>query len=236
MELSLKEQRKYKRHLMLDQIGREGQEKIAKANVLVLGAGSIGNPVLLYLSATGIGKIGIVDNDLVTEEDLQRQVIYKENDIGKHKAIIARNHLIEKNSKIVVEIFNTSIGTSNINSIVEGYDLIVATTDHRPTLYLLDTYCKTKDKVLVYGSINGFKGTISVFNYKGGPLFSDFFPKEKESIIQKEPGVYSILPGIAGSLVANEVIKIIVGIGEILSGKVLLFDVLEMRQEIVRFW
>jgi len=234
-ELSPKELRKYKRHINLDEIGEKGQMKLREARVLVLGAGSIGNPVLLYLSATGVGHIGICDNDLVNEEDLQRQIIYRESDIGKHKSIIAREHLMDKNSKVEVKIFNTCMGPGNIKSIIQDYDMVVATTDHQPTLYLLDTTCKELNKVFVYGTINGYKGQVTVFHYENGPSYRDLYPEGLNAQPKKTEGVYSILPGIAGSLAANEVVKIVLGIGNILSGKLLMFDVLNMEQQLLGF-
>lgn len=233
--LSAKELRKYKKHISLSDIGIDGQEKLKKAKALVLGAGSIGNPILLYLSATGIGQIGICDNDIIQEEDLQRQIIYKENDIGKHKAIIAKEYLASKNSRVDVHVYNVCIGPSNIENMISDYDVVVATTDHEPTLYLINDACVKQNKMFVYASINEFKGTLTVFNFNGSPNFRHLYPEGLNLRKEKGEGVYSVLPGIIGSLAANEVIKILLGIGQILSGKLLMFDALNMDQQIISY-
>ena len=229
--LSPQEIRRYQRHIMLPELGLEGQEKLKKAKVLVVGAGGLGSPALQYLAAAGVGYIGISDNDLVNESNLQRQILYGGHDLGKQKAIIAKQRLKVLNPLITYEIHNIFLNSDNNEILCKNYDIIVDATDNFKTRYLLSDTCVKLGKPLVYGSIYKFEGQISVFNYKGGPSLRDFFPEEPKNDATPDPGeigVVGVLPGVIGTLQANEVIKIITGAGEITSGIIFVINVLNL--------
>jgi sulfur-carrier protein adenylyltransferase/sulfurtransferase len=227
--LSQREQRRYSKQILLAGIGTAGQEKIKKARVLVVGAGGLGCPVLQYLTAAGVGKIGIVEFDTVSETNLQRQILYGSDDLGKLKAIIARNRLAQLNSFVEVEIFNVRLESSNAPNIFRGFDIIVDATDNLETRYVISDACVALGKPMVHGAIYKFEAVVSVFNYSGSPDYRCFIP-EKNITDYKNPrpselGVIGVLPGITGTLMSNEIIKIITGTGQVLSGKVLLFNI-----------
>lgn len=227
--LSDLELRRYKKQIMLSEVGEKGQEKLKNSRVLVIGAGGLGAPVLYYLSAMGVGTIGISDNDLVEESNLQRQVLYGAGDLGKQKAIVAKQKLSAQYPMITYNIHNICIADENIDFILKQYDIIVDATDNYPTRYLLDQYCRKIQKPLVYGAIYKFEGQISVFHYQNGPGLSDVFKEEPNSETaakSSETGIIGILPAIIGSMQANEVIKIITGAGKVLSGEMLYIDIL----------
>lgn len=233
--LTEKEKIRYSRHLLLPQIGMEGQEKLKCAKVLIIGAGGLGCPVLLYLTAAGIGNIGIVDFDKVDENNLQRQVLYNVSDIGKNKAKVAKNKLKSLNPYCNIHAIDEKINAKNILEIINDYDIICDGTDNFFTRYLVNDACYIKDKILVFASIHRFEGQISVFNYpekngERGPNYRDIFPippGKNEIPNCAEAGVIGILPGIMGSLQCNEIIKIITGVGNVLSGKLLLYNALK---------
>ncbi len=230
--LSDREKRRYKRHIMLPEIGEEGQKKLKQAKVLVIGAGGLGCPVLQYLAAAGVGTIGIVDNDLVQESNLQRQILYGKNDLGKLKAIIAKQRLMELNGLPEYKVLNTYLSKENALSILRDYDIIVDATDNFSSRYLISDACVILGKPLVFGAIYKYEGQVSVFNYKGGPSLRCLYPESSgEGIIPEasEVGVIGVLPGIIGSMQANEVIKIILDKGEILSGKLWITDILDHK-------
>jgi len=234
MEKTLKsaELSRYARHIAIPEFGLEGQEKLKAAKVLVVGAGGLGSPVLLYLAAAGVGTIGIVDFDVVDDTNLQRQVLYTVEDIGKLKARCAKEKLEALNPHIDIRVYNTPFTKDNALSIIEEYDIVADGTDNFPTRYLTNDACVLAGKVNVYASIFRFEGQVSVFNYlnkKGerGPNYRDLFPKPPPPGMVPscaEGGVLGVLPGIIGSMQANEVIKIITGIGEPLAGRLFLFD------------
>ena len=233
--LTEKEISRYSRHLLLPEIGKEGQEKLKNSSVLVIGAGGLGCPVLSYLTAAGIGKIGILDFDIVDESNLQRQVLYGINDIGKSKSEIAKQKLAGQNPLIEIESFNSKLSTQNALEIFSKYNIIVDGTDNFATRYMINDACVLLGKSLVSGSIYKFQGQVSVFNLQNtpvaGPTYRCLFPSPppaKSAPSCSEIGVMGVLPGIIGTFMANEVIKIITAIGEILSGKVLLVDALSM--------
>jgi sulfur-carrier protein adenylyltransferase/sulfurtransferase len=227
----------YSRHILLSEIGRVGQEKLKNARVLVVGAGGLGCPVLMYLTAAGVGKIGIVDFDKVDETNLQRQVLFDVSDIGKQKARIAREKLVQQNPHIEILDINLKLSTANALYLFSDYTIIVDGTDNFSTRYLVNDACVLLEKTLVSGSIFKFQGQLSVFNYRGengsfGPTYRCLFPSPPPAGSTpscSEIGVMGVLPGIIGTLMANETIKIITGVGEILSGKILLFDSLNMN-------
>ncbi len=230
--LSPSEMARYARHLAIPEFGKAAQLKLKAARVLVIGSGGLGSPLLLYLTAAGVGNIGIVDFDVVDESNLQRQVLFTVADVGQSKAETAKKRLLALNPHVNITIFNTAFTTENAFEIAENYDIIADGTDNFPTRYLTNDVCVLKGKVNVYASIFRFEGQVSVFNYlneKGerGPNYRDLFPQPPPPGMVPscaEGGVLGVLPGIIGSLQANEVIKIITGVGEPLSGRLFLFD------------
>ena len=229
MSLTNEEKNRYSRHILLNKVGLAGQERLKQAKVLVIGAGGLGSPILLYLSAAGVGTIGIIDFDTVEASNLQRQVLFNTEDIGKSKAETAQEKLKEQNPFINVIAHNFPLNNSNAVEIIENYDIVIDGTDNFNTRYLVNDTCVVLDKPLVYGAIYKFEGQVSVFNYKNGPTYRCLFPEppQKGSVPScSEVGVLGVLPAIIGSMQANEAIKIILGIGEILSGKLLIFNLL----------
>lgn len=237
------ELQRYNRHIILSKVGLAGQERLKGASVLVVGAGGLGCPVLQYLAATGVGKIGIVDFDTVALSNLQRQILYTSEDIGKSKAEVAQKRLQLMNPEIEVFAHLVSINTSNILDLLTDYQIIVDCTDNFPTRYLLNDACVLLDKPLVFGAIFKFEGQVSIFNLKDkkgekGATYRCLFPKMPQAgeiPNCAEAGVIGILPGIIGTLQANEVIKLILGIGEPLRNKILLFDALTLQSQIIKF-
>lgn len=229
--LSPREIRRYGKQIAIPEIGIKGQEKLKEAKVLVVGAGGLGCPVLQYLTAAGVGTIGIAEFDLVDENNLQRQVLYRSDDVGKLKSIIVKDRLGLLNPLVNLEIFNLRIDTSNSRKIVQNYDIIVDATDNLSSRYIINDACVSTDKPMVHGAIYKYEGVISVFNYKRGATYRCYNPETKKADyknpIPAEVGLIGVLPGIIGSYMANEVIKIITGNGEILSGKVLLINILK---------
>ncbi|MCB9291804.1 MAG: molybdopterin-synthase adenylyltransferase MoeB [Lewinellaceae bacterium] len=240
--LSAEELRRYARHLALPEFGRQGQEKARQARVLVVGAGGLGSPMLLYLAAAGIGRIGIVDFDRVDETNLQRQVLYTMEDIGKPKAVVAREKLLALNPHIEVEVFEQQLTSENALGIISRYDIVADGTDNFPTRYLVNDACVLAGKVNVYASIFRFEGQVSVFNYPQedgirGPNYRDLFPAPPPAELVPncaEGGVLGVLPGIIGSMQASEVIKVATGVGEPLSGKLFLFDAASFTSRILK--
>lgn len=223
--LSQREIRRYGRQIMLPEIGLEGQEKLKHAKVLVVGAGGLGCPLLQYLTAAGVGRIAILEFDKVDETNLQRQVLYGTSDVGKLKSIIAKNRLEHLNSFGTFEIINLRIDSSNALASIKYFDVIVDATDNLEARYIINDACVILDKPFVHGSIYKFEGTVSVFNYKGGATYRCYNPAAmSEKLKNPAPsavGLLGVLPGIVGTFMANEVIKIITGAGEVLSGKIL---------------
>ena len=234
--LSQEEIKRYSRQIVLPEIGMEGQEKLKNAKVLVIGAGGLGCPVLQYLAAAGIGTIGIVDDDVVDESNLQRQILYVFEDIGLSKAITAAKKLSTQNPNVNYQIWNTRLQKENALDLISQYDLVVDGSDNFPTRYLVNDACVILKKPFVFGSIYKFEGQLSVFNYKEGPTYRCLFPVPPEDSQNcSEIGVMGALPGIIGTLQANEVIKIVTGIGEVLSGKLLLVDALDLTFRSIKF-
>ncbi len=227
--LSQREIRRYSRQIMIPEIGIKGQEKLKQAKVIVVGAGGLGCPVLQYLTVAGVGKIAIAEFDMVDETNLQRQVLYGSTDVGKLKSIIAKSRLEHLNSYLEFEIFNLRLDSSNSLEILKNFDVIIDATDNIKTRYILNDSCIILDKPMVHGSIYKYEGVISVFNYKEGPTYRCYNPQESgKEYKNPEPsqvGLIGVLPGIAGTFMANEVIKIITESGDVLSGKVLLFNI-----------
>ncbi|HJC95657.1 MAG TPA: HesA/MoeB/ThiF family protein [Candidatus Phocaeicola gallinarum] len=212
---------RYNRQLILPEIGEEGQARLKQARVLIVGVGGLGSPIALYLTGAGVGNIGLVDDDVVSETNLQRQVIYREDEVGLSKALQAQKHLQALNSEVNIEAYPVRLTYENAESIIAQYDIVVDGCDNFATRYLINDTCVRLNKVYVYGAIRAFDGQVSVFNYRGGKTYRDLFPDEAEMLSMPHPskGVMGFTPGLIGSAEANEVVKIICGYGEVLSGK-----------------
>lgn len=212
---------RYNRQLILPEIGEEGQARLKQARVLIVGVGGLGSPIALYLTGAGVGNIGLVDDDVVSETNLQRQVIYREDEVGLSKALQAQKHLQALNSEVNIEAYPVRLTYENAESIIAQYDIVVDGCDNFATRYLINDTCVRLNKVYVYGAIHAFDGQVSVFNYRGGKTYRDLFPDEAEMLSMPHPpkGVMGFTPGLIGSAEANEVVKIICGYGEVLSGK-----------------
>ncbi|MBE8726646.1 HesA/MoeB/ThiF family protein [Flavobacterium hungaricum] len=224
--------KRYNRQIILPEIGTEGQEKLANAKVLVIGAGGLGASILPYLAAAGIGEIGIVDHDVIEISNLHRQVIYKTAAVGKSKAEEAKGMVLELNPEIKVTAFAEKLSAKNAISLFEKYDIIVDATDNISIKYLINDACLVTNKPMVYGSIFRFQGQVSIFNYQNGPTYRCLYPDEKVNALNcEEAGVIGITVGIIGMLQANEVLKMILQIGKVLNGKVLVYNILNNEQQ-----
>ena len=236
-KLSHKEIHRYSRHLLIPDVGLAGQQKLKAASVLIIGTGGLGSPVALYLAAAGVGRIGLVDYDLVDFSNLQRQIIHGESRLGDLKVESARDRLLDLNSEIQVDIYNEFITSENAFEIAEPYDLIIDCTDNFPTRYLVNDLCVLTGKPNVYGSIFRFDGQASVFSAEQGPCYRCLFPEPPPPGMVPscaEGGVFGVLPGTIGSIQAAEALKLILGIGEPLIGRLLLFDALDMSFQTVK--
>ena len=236
--LTSEEKKQYSRHLILDKIGESGQLKLKQAKVLVIGAGGLGCPVLQYLTAAGVGNIGIIDDDVVDQSNLQRQILYTTDDIGISKALSASKRLSKLNPFVKFDVYQEKLTRENAISLFEQYDVIVDGSDNFSTRYLTNDAAVLTNKPLVYGAIFKFEGQVSVFNYNESATYRCLYPtapKPEESPNCSEVGVIGVLPGIIGSFQANEAIKIICEVGEVLQNKVLLYDTLTMRQLLLKF-
>ncbi|MDG1427849.1 MAG: HesA/MoeB/ThiF family protein [Crocinitomicaceae bacterium] len=230
--LTSEEQNLYSRHLLLEEVGEKGQLRLKKSRVLVIGAGGLGCPVLQYLTAAGIGTIGIVDFDTVDKSNLQRQVLFNYDSIGKNKANEAKKRLSECNPFVNLNSFPSGINVENALEIIANFDIIADCTDNYSTRFLINDACVLLNKPLVYSAIYKFEGQVSVFNYKNGPTYRCLHPEmpKSDSISNcSESGVLGVLPGILGTLQANEVLKLALKIGEPLSGKLLIYNSLSNR-------
>jgi sulfur-carrier protein adenylyltransferase/sulfurtransferase len=236
--LSKNEQSRYSKQIILPEIGMAGQEKLRAAKVLVIGAGGLGCPILQYLTAAGVGTIGIADGDTVSISNLQRQVLYSEEEIGQLKADVAVGKLRKLNPHVQFKVYPQFIDTTNALEIIKEYDIVVDGSDNFATRYIVNDACVILDKPMVFGAIYKFEGQMSVFNYNDGPTYRCLFPEPPEA--DESPncadiGVVATLPGIIGTIEANEAIKIITGIGEVLSGKLLVMDTLTMSTHFFNF-
>ena len=231
-QLSQDEYARYSRHLILPEVGLEGQKRLKVASVLCIGTGGLGSPLLLYLAAAGVGRIGIVDFDIVDSSNLQRQVIHGTSWVGKPKIESAKHRIHDINPHCQVDLYETRLSSENALDIVRPYDVVVDGTDNFPTRYLVNDACVLLDKPNVYGSIFRFEGQATVFNYEGGPNYRDLYPEPPPPGMVPscaEGGVLGILPGIIGVIQATETVKIILGRGETLSGRLLLYNSLDMK-------
>ncbi|WKN46354.1 molybdopterin-synthase adenylyltransferase MoeB [Tunicatimonas pelagia] len=237
MIFTKEELERYSRHLIIPDFNIEGQRKLKAAKVLVVGSGGLGAPLLSYLVAAGVGNIGIVDFDTVDESNLQRQILFTVDDVERPKVEAAAERLRKQNPFVNIKTYNTVLTSQNALDIIKDYDVVADGTDNFPTRYLVNDACVLLNKVNVYASIFRFEGQASVFNYTDkdgsvGPNYRDLFPSPPPPGLVPscaEGGVLGVLPGILGSLQANEVIKVITGIGETLSGRLFLFDALSFE-------
>ncbi|OKH51742.1 molybdenum cofactor biosynthesis protein MoeB [Calothrix sp. HK-06] len=232
VQLTKDDYERYSRHLILPEVGLEGQKRLKAASVLCIGTGGLGSPLLLYLAAAGIGRIGIVDFDVVDTSNLQRQVIHGTSWVGKPKIESAKNRIHEINPYCQVDLYETRISSENALDIIRPYDVVIDGTDNFPTRYLTNDACVLLNKPNVYGSIFRFEGQATVFNYEGGPNYRDLYPEPPPPGMVPscaEGGVLGILPGIIGIIQATEAVKIILGKGTTLSGRLLLYDALNMK-------
>ena len=232
VELSGEEIRRYGRHLIMPEVGMDGQKKLKAASVLLIGAGGLGSPLGLYLAAAGVGRIGIVDFDVVDYSNLQRQVLYSTKDVGRPKLASAKERLEGINPFVKVETYEMHLSSENALGLFSSYDIIVDGTDNFPTRYLVNDACVITGKPNVYGSIFRFEGQVSVFATNDGPCYRCLYPEPPPPGLVPscaEGGVLGILPGIIGTIQANETVKLIIGKGEPLVGRLLLFDALKTK-------
>jgi len=223
---------RYSRHLILPEVSMEGQLKLKNAKVLMVGAGGLGAPLGLYLAASGVGRIGVVDFDVVDFTNLQRQVIHGTKDVGKKKLDSAAESMLDINPYMTVDKFDTAITSDNAFEIIKDYDMVVDGTDNFPTRYLINDACVLLKKPNVYGSIFRFEGQATIFAYPGGPCYRCLYPEPPPPGLVPscaEGGVLGILPGTIGLIQATEAVKLILGVGETLVGRLLLYDALAMR-------
>jgi adenylyltransferase/sulfurtransferase len=236
VSLSHEEILRYSRHLLIPDVGLEGQKKLKAAAVLVIGTGGLGSPVALYLAAAGVGRIGLVDYDVVDESNLQRQVIHGNSRVGELKVESARDRMLDLNPDIMVDVYNEPFTSENALRIAGPYDIIIDGTDNFPTRYLTNDLCVLTGKPNVYGSIFRFDGQLSVFDAKRGPCYRCLFPEPPPPGLVPscaEGGVLGVLPGTIGTLQATEALKLILGIGTPMIGRLLLYDALTLSFDFV---
>ena len=237
-QLSNEEVQRYVRHITLPGVGREGQLNLKKAKVLIVGTGGLGSPISLYLAAAGIGTLGLVDFDVVESSNLQRQIVHGNSTLGLPKVESAKQRLHDLNSHIQINTYDTAFNTDNALELVGAYDLVIDGTDNFETRYLVNDACVQLGKPLVYGAIYRFDGQISVLNYKGGPCYRCLFPQAPPAELAPNcsaGGVIGVLPGVVGMIQATEAIKLLIGIGDPLSGRLMRFDALAMKFSEIRF-
>ena len=237
MDLSKEELQRYSRHILMIDFGIEAQQKLKNARVLVVGAGGLGCPCLLYLNAAGVGTIGISDDDVVSLSNLQRQVLYNTEDIGKKKNLTAKRHLEFKNPETIIHT-HPAISAENALSILAEYDLVIDGSDNFSTRYLVNDACVLLQKPCIYGALFKFEGQVSTFNYLDGPTYRCLYPDVAS--VNEVPacgvaGVLNVLPGLIGTWQATEAIKVITGIGEPLSGKLLNINLLTNDFDLISF-
>lgn len=231
IQLSNEDYARYSRHIILPEVGLDGQKRLKAASVLCVGTGGLGSPLLLYLAAAGIGRIGIVDFDVVDDSNLHRQIIHGTSWVGKPKIESAKSRILEINPTCQVDLYETRLSAENALDIARPYDLVIDGTDNFPTRYLVNDVCVLLNKPNVYGSIFRFEGQATVFNYEGGPNYRDLYPEPPPPGLVPscaEGGVLGVLCGIIGTIQATEAVKIILGQGTTLSGRLLLYNALNM--------
>jgi len=231
MTLSEKELHRYERHLSIPDVGLAGQERLKRSSILVVGAGGLGSPAAIYVAAVGIGRIGIVDADVVQLSNLQRQILHATPDIGKRKTDSARETLRRINPEVVVETHNVRIEEDNARSILENYDVVIDGSDNFPTRFVISEACTSLGKPHIYGSVFRFEGQVSVFDSRRGPCYQCLHPEPPPDSLVPDctvGGVIGVLPGIVGSIQAAEAIKVCLKVGKGLLGRILLVDMRDM--------
>ena len=235
-KFSIDMQERYARQIMLPEIGIAGQERLRNASVLIVGVGGLGSPVTLYLASCGVGRIGIIDPDVVSLSNLQRQILYNESELGLQKTYCTTLRIKRINGKTIVEQHNTRLHQENACDIIKNYDLVIDCSDNASTRYLIDDVCSATKKPFVYGAITEFCGQVSVFDSTQKWRYIDLFPNRNEAvnIPTKVRGVIGSLPGIIGSIQATEAIKLITQLGEPLIGKLFTIDIRTMESHTLR--
>jgi molybdopterin/thiamine biosynthesis adenylyltransferase len=236
IELSDIQKERYSRHLMLSEIGEDGQKKIMQAKVLVVGAGGLGSPISLYLASAGVGQLGIIDADVVDISNLQRQIIHSTETIDVPKVISARERINKLNPDVEVITYQERFTDDNSADIVQGYDIVVDACDNLPTRYVINDACLLCNKPFVHGSIYQFEGMATVFLPKEGPCYRCLYPNPPPDQIMPGPmdrGLLGVLPGVIGTIQATEVLKLILGLGESLNGRLLVYNALNMDFEML---
>lgn len=234
--------KRYSRQIILPEIGIEGQERLKKASVLVIGAGGLGCPVIQYLASAGVGKLGILDYDIIEVSNLSRQPLFRMEDVGKSKAHVASQRALELNEELIVSTHNEKLTDQNSKQIISQYDIVADCCDNFSTRYIINDACMALDKAWVFGAIEGWQGQVSIFNFKihdvRGPSYRTLFPQD--DMDEKAPdcnsiGVIATLPAVVGSMQANELIKCITQSGKILSGRLLQMDLLNQEYHVITF-
>lgn len=221
---------RYNRHIILSEIGEEGQRKLSEAKVLLIGVGGLGSAVSLYLTAAGIGKLGLIDDDVVSETNLQRQVLYSEDEVGLPKTECAAKRLKALNHYVQIETYKERLTEENAEALIKQYDIVADGSDNFDTRYLISKVSARLNKPYVFGAIREFDGQVSVFNLQGGKRYQDLFPEEETTTMPRPPkGVFGVLPGMVGCAEATEVIKLITHCGEPLNGKLWTIDLKTMQ-------
>lgn len=235
--LTAEEKERYFRQIILDEVGEEGQKKLFNSRVLVVGAGGLGSPVSYYLTAAGVGNIGLVDSDRVELSNLQRQILHFTPDLGRAKIESARDKLVALNPHVNIKTYGIRVTEENVAKLIADYDLVIAAVDNLTTRYLLNKACFEQQKPLIEGGVRDFAGQVTTFLPPDGPCYQCLFPKEDgiETETPKiPPGLFGVLPGVIGSLQANEALKILLGIGKPLNGKLLIYDSLSSEFNLVK--
>lgn len=221
---------KYHRQTLLPEIGEEGQEKLRQARVLIVGVGGLGCPIALYLATAGVGRLGLIDNDVVSPSNLHRQILYDEADIDQPKAECAVHHLQKKNSDIELIAYPTRLTKENAETVIHGYDIVVDGCDNHATRYLISDVCHRLHKPYVYAAIGAYQGQVGILCYEhNAPTYQTLFPDEEAMLsLEAGKGIIGTTPAVIGSITANETLKLIIGFGEPLIGKILVIDLLTL--------
>jgi adenylyltransferase/sulfurtransferase len=235
---SAAERQRYRRHLQLAEIGEAGQQRLRQARVLVVGAGGLGCPILQYLAAAGVGTLGLADADNVELTNLPRQILYGPADVGQPKVEAAARALGRLNELVAYQLHRVRVSPDNVRELVAAYDVVVDGSDNFPTRYLLNDACVSLGKPLVSGAIYKFEGQVSVFNYQGGPTYRCLFPEPPSAAEAPDcntTGVLNVLPGLIGTVQATEALKVVLGLGDVLSGRLWILDTLSFQTRTLRF-
>ncbi|MVN76580.1 molybdopterin-synthase adenylyltransferase MoeB [Hymenobacter sp. HMF4947] len=237
-DFSAAERQRYRRHLQLAEIGEAGQQRLRQARVLVIGAGGLGCPILQYLAAAGVGTLGLADADQVELTNLPRQILYGPADVGQLKVEAAARALRRLNDLVTYELHAVRVSPANVRELVAAYDVVVDGSDNFPTRYLLNDACVSLGRPLVSGAIYKFEGQVSVFNYQGGPTYRCLFPEPPSAAEAPDcntTGVLNVLPGLIGTVQATEALKVVLGLGDVLSGRLWILDTLSFQSRTLRF-